>query len=116
MTPYTIPCQHITEGLGTDQTVSDYHPLTLEAIRDLLFTAKAVMSQEDGQLVTRTVNDIQCRLQQGIAGFVCPHEIEGPVARRQAQLGKLYVEYVEGKLTSYSDEGVAQELYALMQA
>lgn len=101
---YHIPCQHETGAVPDAQQVSDYHPLTREAIADLLIAAQE--QRDDVQIVS----SIQVRLCQGIVGFECPHLIEGPIAEAQYRISKLYMQWYE----QGADPGLVEELYALM--
>src|SRR4051812_31111443 len=81
-----VPCLHeVNPSLPPDYTVADHHPLTREEVIDLLRMAKDSPNP--------LASEIQCRLVQAVPGQVCPHQIDGPVARRTVQLHKLYVEH-----------------------
>lgn len=68
-------------------TVPDYRPLTKSDIADLL-----VQAQQISQSYTQGIATIQCRLSQGIVGMECPNPDEGPVAERQNQLDRLFLD------------------------
>ncbi len=77
------PCLHETHGVPTSCTVADYHPLTFTEMRDYILLAFNDNSKAAA---------VQVRLNQGIKGIVCPHEIEGPVAKKSAELDQVFVD------------------------
>ena len=78
-----IPCGHETGGIPISQTVPDYHPLSWDELKSLI-----IMVFND----LGTASDVQFRLGQAIPGHVCPHEIDGPVAKKQVELDQTFVE------------------------
>lgn len=84
---YTIPCGHEANGVSRSVSVDDFHPLSRDEVRSLLLDAHAFAKAEH----VREFSDIQSRLVQAVPGAKCPHEIEGEVALRQAQIDSLFV-------------------------
>lgn len=80
---FQIPCAHLTDNIPTSQKVPDYHPLSMDELKELITIAFNDKSK---------ANDIQCRLVQAIPGHMCPHLIEGPVAKKQNKLEETYVD------------------------
>ncbi len=97
---YQIPCTHTSEN----DTVSDYHPLTRDELRELLAVALSDRS---------TASDVQCRIVQGIPGIVCPHEIDGEVAKRMNKVEEIFVYVHMGDREGKRD--VLDELCALLE-
>lgn len=79
---YSVPCAH-ERGGGLFGTVSDYHPLTFDELVELL--AIAIVAD------VQTFSSIQVRLGQAIPGMICPHPIDGEVAKRSVVLDSLFV-------------------------
>lgn len=77
------PCLHETHGVPTENTVADYHPLTFTEMRDYILLAFNDNSKAAA---------VQVRLNQGIKGMVCPHEIEGPVAAKGVALDQVFID------------------------
>jgi hypothetical protein len=80
---YSIPCAHESSNVPTSQTVPDYHPLSYDEMRGLILTAFNDRS---------SAASIQCRLNQAIEGVVCPRQIDGPVAKKETEMGQAFVD------------------------
>lgn len=99
-----IACAHEIGEAGTNETVSDYHPLTKEEIYKLLITA----SSNRGDAVA--VSEVQVRLDQGIVGITCPRPIAGNVAKKLNELDRTFIELYEKRPTP----DTADKLYKIM--
>lgn len=103
MPNYTIPCVHETQGLPITEKVADYHPLTVEELRELLTIARSAI--HDVQV------DICCRIEQAIPGMTCPSPMLGPVAELDAELLRVYTDWSE---SSDPVESVMDRIAALL--
>lgn len=90
------PCAHETHGVPTSQVVPDFHPLTYTELKGLVSMA----FNGSGRLRAQ----VQCRLTQAIPGNVCPHPIDGPIARKMSELDSTYVEGIQGKTDGLVDK------------
>ena len=76
--------------------VNDHTPINNAELLQLLAEADSLALTEQN---CQRLNAIQCRLGDAIPGMTCPEPIEGPVASRNNELNRLYVEAKEaGKL------------------
>ena len=97
-----IPCPHISGAVVDGRQAPDHHPLTKEEIAALLDEAKTSENPLTSQ--------IQMRLLQGIPGQVCPRVTHGPIAEKEREISRLYVEhYRKG-----ADPELVEGLYAIM--
>ncbi len=92
---YRITCQHEFAGVPHRLRVNDYWPLSREEVRQHLIAAHMFSEQNNVQ----KFSDIQCRFSQAVPGAKCPHEIEGPTARKQAQMDALFVHTADFEVT-----------------
>ena len=98
-----VPCPHESGAVArSDQEAPDHHPLTKGEIAALLEEAKTSQNPLTAQ--------IQERLCQGIPGYVCPRVDEGPVADKDAEISRLYVE----NFRKGSDPDLVDKLYEIM--
>ena len=73
-----------------EEAVSHYHSLSIEEVIDLLEKAIDHKVCENGSAVA----SIQVRLGQGIPGIEYPVQIEGPIARKRAELDKKFTAWI----------------------
>lgn len=96
-------CGHETGEASHDETIPDYHPMTLGAVKSLIAGVEA-----------GTVNphSAQVRLAQAIVGMTCPRPIDGPVAQRLWELDRLFfaARQERGRL-----HRIADTLFTIMQ-
>lgn len=98
-----IPCPHESGAVADlKQEAPDHHPLTKEEIAALLDEAKTSENPLTSQ--------IHVRLCQGIPGYVCPRVIEGPVRKKEIEIGKLYIE----NFRKGADPELVEKLYTIM--
>lgn len=83
MVQIIIPCAH-EQGVPNEVVVSDYHPLNKKEIEELLALAQVANRYDDWRLV----NQIQCRLEQGVKGQLCIYSTEGIAFRNTAKVDK----------------------------
>ena len=98
-----IPCPH-ESGTVTDhkEKAPNHHPLTREEIAALLDEAKTA----ENTLASR----IQVRLCQGIPGYACPRDIDGPVSDKTNEIDELYVK----NFRKGADPELVKKLYTIM--
>lgn len=99
-----IACQHLTGNVATNETISDYHPLTKEEISKLLTTASNNLHD------ITIISEIQVRLDQGIVGITCPRPITGKVAEKLNELDSIFIKEYERKVTP----DIVEKLYKVM--
>jgi hypothetical protein len=109
-TQYHIPCAHEQGQTASDKRVSDYHPLTVEQIEDLLRKAIAHKEAQDA----RSENSVLHRLVQGIQGIECPYRDDGPVADKQSLIYEKALACIKQRNQDITT--LAKELHAIMQS
>lgn len=103
---YGVPCVHETQNINSQIRVSDYHPLRLREIIDLIDQVQR--EDKSGQA------SIQGRLIQGIQGVECPRREYGKAHLAQREINELYTAFLHGSGQSVDD--LAVELYQHMKA
>jgi hypothetical protein len=96
-----LPCLHEVGQAPADQEVPDYHPLVWEEVVYLLTVAAEASAVGDYQ----TASSVQVRLCQGIPGYTCPRQVEGPVLEMENAISALFVEnYGRGPDPEFVDQ------------
>jgi hypothetical protein len=84
---------------------NDYYPLTRDEVRGLLELAR------QRSVNCKAVAEVQCRLEQGIPGMVCPHN--DPDSPEMVKADRLAELFVSGYKTQDLDK-LADKIFALM--
>ena len=106
---FSILCIHDTKGINSNETVADYHPLTLEEIITLINLAHAYKKESP-----MVVDDIQKRLAQGIMGMTCPKPEEGEIGKRISVIKILFYDAMRNDIHPISSMLLALQLFTIM--
>lgn len=114
--PYPSPLDGSLRGkrLVTGVYYPNHHPLTKGEIVELLRALQNIASSghnEDSGLSS----EVALRLVQGIRGIVVPYPVFGPMRRRQTQLERMYIDWVDAGCDPAQIDGLADRLHELMQ-
>ena len=88
----------------------DYQPLGVAKIEALLRNAAYYAKVNDG----RNISKIQVRLIQGIKGMEDPKPIDCPVADKENDLSKKYIDFIHAP-GNYDIPTLARELHQIME-
>ena len=102
--PYVKKRRERTED---DELEPDNHPLSKQEIAELIRTASQAYVMRDGV----TENSVHVRLTQGIRGYICLSPDSSPLAEKEGQLDRMFVEGIRRG----AGPDLVDQLYQLMQ-